>query len=155
MQSLAKQDTILSELGELRKQVAGPGAESEDEALLKAAPGNVLLDTLQGYLEPNHPESIKEMESFKSRVKHLASNSHQADPTRAAAIKLPESRNQKMRELFINSFHFNEMCYREQAIATPYGKTFQWMFKGSPGRKSVGFAQWLESLSSLFWVPGS
>ena len=59
-----------------------------------------------------------------------------------------------MRELFINSFHFNEISYREQAIATPYGKTFQWMFKDSPERKSVGFAPWLESESSLFWITG-
>ena len=56
---------------------------------------------------------------------------------------------------FLDQLQYPDMTYRHDRIAEAYQKTFTWIFEEQNDTETgIGFRNWLESGSDLYWVTG-
>ncbi|GAB1319895.1 hypothetical protein MFIFM68171_10105 [Madurella fahalii] len=144
-QTVVQQESILSELRHLRSEVKA--ARNTKDAKLEA-PGNVLIYYLSSFLatigdagnnlERLQSNMLQEMQSSRGNM----------------ALEISPPKKQELQRLYIQTFEYDDLSYRESTITNAYKDTFKWMFQHTPERRNACFMEWLESDSPLFWITG-
>ncbi|KAK7712124.1 hypothetical protein SLS63_012493 [Diaporthe eres] len=158
--SLTKQEKILLELTEMRKEMNGPRT-SFAEALERGAkdyPGHVIMDYLSGFLKPGTEHQA--IDKLHEAISHIISNTGKDYKDWDGVIGknypdfcLSQSKESSLRDQLIQDLHFREMNYREAVISEAYRDTFKWILEDSDPKKT-GFTAWLQSDSNLYWISG-
>ncbi|KAK4202962.1 hypothetical protein QBC40DRAFT_319724 [Triangularia verruculosa] len=152
MQSLDTQNTILSEIQQIRAKIELSNAPSRLEAGDSSRGfGSTIVSCLseRGSQQRGALESSLRSELFGA-VYH-SDLMPETIPRVSPGIIVTAERRRTLQKAFLSHFHYDGMYSRAESVAKAHESTFRWIFEDDSG---AGFSKWLQSSQQLYWITG-